>query len=189
MSPMALGIIAFAGVIAAVTGVFSVLLGAGVFHLTSATKFLATLAGKATLCALGAFLLAVSINYASIFFRRRAQLSHFSQDGQWGRIELSPYALRELVSGIMREEIGIDRFKAQLGHLNNGLSIRITTTLSPKDRVTDVGKLIQDTLSSRVAEHTGVEVSEVSVLVNSIQSLVQEPDSKEEEENEHSFIA
>lgn len=177
MSPFALGAAAFAAIIVATAGILSVLLSAGVFKLASATQFLATLTGKSILYAFGSFLLAIGIHYASVFFRGRTQIAHFSQDGQWGKIELSPYALREFVSGIMRNEIGIDHFKAKLGHLDNGLSIKITTTLSPEDKVAEVGQRIQETLSHRVAERTGVEVSKVSVLVNSIQSHSQESDS------------
>jgi hypothetical protein len=185
MNPFALGIVALVAAITACAGILSILLSAEVFQLASAMQYLATFAGKATLYAFGAFLLAISIHYASHFLRGRAQLAHFSQDGQLGRIELSPYALKELVSKIMQEEIGIDRFKAKLGHLGQALSIKITTTLTPEDRVAEIGQQIQDTLSRRVTERTGVEVGKVSVLVNSIQSQEQQFDTDEDEENEH----
>lgn len=185
MSPFALSVVALASIITAAAAVLAFLISAEVVLLQSVWVFLAKPAGKATLYALGALLVAISMHYALLFFRGRARLAHFSQDGQWGKIELSPYALRELVSGIMREEIGIERFKAKLGHLDNGLSIKITTTLSPEDKVAEIGQRIQDTLSARVTERTGVEVNQVSVLVSSIQPQKHESDIEGEAENEH----
>lgn len=186
MSPVLLAAIALLGTVLAGAGICSILFSASVLSLFSAAQFLATLAGKAILYAFGGLLLAVSGHYAALFFRGRAQSARFSQDGEWGRIELSPYALREFVSGIMRDEIGIDRFQVRLNHVEDGLSIEITTTLSPDDRVAEVGRTIQQTLSNRVAERTGVEVRRVEVLVNSIRPHAAQMEAKEEEgENEH----
>ena len=186
MNPVLLAAIALLGIVLAGTGICSILFSAGVLSLHSAAQFLATLAGKAILYAFGGLLLAVSGHYASLFFRGRAQIARFSQEGEWGRIELSPYALREFVSGIMRDEIGIDRFQVRLSHVDDGLSIEITTTLSPTDRVSEVGKTIQETLSRRVVERTGVEVRRVEVLVNSIRQHGAQMEAEEEEgENEH----
>lgn len=190
MSPFLLVTIAFTGIVIAGAGVASILFSADVLSVFSAANFFTTIAGKAVLYALGGLLLAVSAHYASLFFRGRAQIARFSQDGEWGRIELSPYALREFVSGIMRNEIGIDRFQVRLRHIEDGLSIEIATTLSPEDRVSEVGKTIQQTLSNRVAERTGVEVRKVSVLVDSIRPHDDEPGGSEEEaENEHPDIS
>ena len=185
MTPFLLVIVLFLGIVTSGTGVIFVLLGIGTISLASAQQFFDALIGKAVLYALGGILLAVSVYFASLFYRGRAQLARFAQDGEWGKIELSPHALREFVSGIMRDEIGIDRFHVQLRHMGDGLSIRITTTLLPEDQVAEIGQRIQETLSRRVAERTGVEVRQVSVLVNGIHAHEEETHVSEEG-NEHS---
>ena len=84
----------------------------------------------------------------------------------------------------MRDEVGIDRFQVRLRHMDDGLSIGITTTLLPEDGVAEIGQRIQETLSRRVAERTGVEVREVSVLVSNVHVHEEEPHMPEKE-NEH----
>ncbi len=184
MTPFLLGVVAFVGIVAAGMGVISILFSTGTLSLAAAQEFLGTLTGRVILYALGGILLGVGFYFWALFHRGRAHLARFAQDGEWGKIELSPYALRELVSGVMKDEIGIDRFQVHLRHMGDGIAIRITTTLLPEDRVAEIGKRIQETLSKRVAERTGVEVREVSVLVNSIHAHEEEP-SDSEEENEH----
>jgi uncharacterized alkaline shock family protein YloU len=89
--------------------------------------------------------------------------------------------LREFISGILRREIGIDRFRVRLQHMEDGIAIKVRTTLSPEEQVAEVGRRIQETLSQRVVERTGVEVREVSVLVDSISAREEEPQDQEEE--------
>lgn len=180
MTPFLLGVVAFVMLITVGVGVTSILLSVGTFSIATAQQFFETLAGRIILYALGGVFVGVSLYFASLFHRGRIQLARFSQEGELGKIELSPYALREFVSGIMRDEIEIDRFQVHLQHTTDGMSIRITTTLSPEDQVTEIGKRIQETLSQRVVERTGVEVSQVSVLVNSIQPHKEEPVAQEE---------
>lgn len=184
MSPFVLGVAILLGIVTAGAGIISILFSAGTLSLTSAQQFLGTTAGKAILYAFGGVLLAVSVHFASLFHRGHRQLARFTQDGEWGRIEISPHALRELVSEIMRDEVGIDRFQVRLRHMGDGLSIGITTTLLPEDGVAEIGQRIQETLSRRVAERTGVEVREVSVLVSNVHVHEEEPHMPEKE-NEH----
>ena len=185
MSPFLLAVAAFMGIITVGAGIASILFSAGTISVFSAAQFFTTLTGKSILYVFGGLLIAVGLHYAALFYRGRMQMVRFSQEGTWGRIELSPYALRELVSGIMKDEIGIDRFQVQLGHMDEGLSIRITTTLSPEDKVAEIGERIQETLARLVAERTGVDVREVSVLVNSIHPQDSGESPAVEGENEH----
>jgi len=184
MSAFFLGVMVFLGIVTAGTGVISILFSTGTLSLISAQQFFDALIGRAILYALGGVFLGVSCHFAALFYRGRVQRARFTQDGEWGKIELSPHALREFVSGIMRDEVGIDRFQVRLRHMGDGLSIRITTTLLPEDRVAEIGQRIQETLSRRVVERTGVEVRQVAVLVNSIRVHEEEAHAPEEE-NEH----
>ena len=182
MTPFLLGVIAFVMLITVGVGVISILLGVGTFSLVSSQQFFNSLAGQIVLYVLGGVFVGVGLYFAALFHRGRIQLARFAQEGELGKIELSPYALREFVSGIMKDEIGIDRFQVQLQHRSDGMSIRITTALSPEDQVAEIGKLIQETLSRRVFERTGIEVSQVSVLVNSIQAHEKETVIQEEDD-------
>ena len=56
----------------------------------------------------------------------------------------------------------------------------VRTTLSLEEKVGEVGQKIQETLSRRVVEQTGVEVRGVCVLVGSIRPREKEPEVKEE---------
>jgi uncharacterized alkaline shock family protein YloU len=168
MSLFSLLMSAFFGLLTAGMGIVTILIGTDTILLVSAQQFFDTALGKAILFCLGGLLFCVAIYFAFLFYRGRAQASRFSQDGEWGKVELSPYALRELISGIMRDEIGIERFQVRLQHIGDGIAIRISTALSLEEKVAEVGRKIQETLTRHVMERTGVEVREVSVLVNSI---------------------
>jgi len=174
---------ALAALFAAGLGILTVLIGAGFPSLSDVMAFLASPSGAALLLALGSVLIALGFYFAILFLQARRDQARFAQDGAGGRIELSPFALREFVSGILRQEIGIEQFGVRLQHRDEGIAIRIQTTLSPDQQVAEVARRIQETLTRRVAERTGVIVQEVSVLVNSIRSPrpVQEAQSPEKE--------
>ncbi len=163
-------------------GVVAILLGAGVIAFAVPSPFFVSATGIGILFFVGAVLLVIAIHFVLLAYRRQVAAARFSQEGEWGRIELSPYALREFISGILREEVGIDRFRVRLRHQEEGIAIRIQTALSPQEQVAAVGRRIQETLSQRVVERTGVEVQEVSVLVDSIRAREEEPVKREKED-------
>ena len=149
-------------------GVCSILAGTGILSVVAAKRFLESEIGTALFFLFGALLLLVGLHFVLLITRRRSVAARFSQQGEWGKIELSASALKEFVSGILREEIGIDRFRVRLQHLEDGIAILVQTALSLQEKVSEVGREIQETLARRVVERTGVEVREVSVLVGSI---------------------
>jgi uncharacterized alkaline shock family protein YloU len=151
-------------------GILSILSGTSAFSLATILRFFESSGGEALLILFGTLLLAVALYFISEMVRNRAAAARFSQEGEWGRIELSPYALREFISGILRCEIGIERFHVRLQHMEGGIAIAVRTALSPDEKVAEIGRRIQETLAGRVAERTGVEVKRVSVLVGSIRA-------------------
>jgi uncharacterized alkaline shock family protein YloU len=167
---------AFAVLFTAGLGILTVLIGAGFPALADVTRFVGSPSGEALLFALGSVLILLGLYFAVLLSHARAAHRRFAQDGPGGRIELSPFALREFVNGILRQEIGIERFGVRLRHREEGIAIRIQTTLSPDQQVAEVARRIQETLTRRVAERTGVTVQEVSVLVNSIRPREQGTD-------------
>jgi uncharacterized alkaline shock family protein YloU len=157
-------------VLTAGLGVTLILGGAGVLSFASLTDYLTRIPGTIFLILVGALFLLVALYFAIMLLDERAHAVLFSQQGDWGRIELSPHAVREFISNILRTQVGIDRFRIGLKHRGDGVAIAVHTTLSPDQRVTDVGARIQRELVRHVADRTGVDVQEVTVFVRSIRA-------------------
>lgn len=149
-------------------GVTLILGGAGVLSFASLTDYLERVPGTIFLILVGVLLLLVAFHFVLALLDDRARAVLFSQQGEWGRIQLSPHAVREFISDILFTQVGIDRFRIGLKHQGDGVAIAVHTTLSPEQRVTDVGAQIQRELVRHVAERTGVNVQEVTVFVRSI---------------------
>ncbi len=149
-------------------GVGLILSGAGVLSLSSVWGFLDTVAGSILVILVGVALLLVAVHFLIELADERLNAALFHHEGDWGRIDLAPIAIKEFIAGILRNDIGLDRFRILLRHRVNGVGITVRTTLSPDQRVTEVGERIQRELTKYVADRTGVEVSDVSVLVRGI---------------------
>jgi len=146
------------------------LAGAGVLSLSSVWADLDTLTGSILVILVGSILLLVAIHFLIRLADERLDAALFHHDGDWGRIDLSPAAIKEFIAGILRDDIGLERFRIQLRHEAKGVSITVRTTLSPHQRVTDVGGQIQRELAEHVSDRTGVDVRDVTVLVRSIRA-------------------
>jgi len=151
-------------------GVVLVLTGAGVLSEVSMAAALTSTGWMIVLLVLGVGVLLVALHFLLVLADDRLNAVLYSRSGEWGHVEVSPGAVRELISGILRNEIGIDRFRVFLRRHGNGVAIRVRTALTPDQRVTDVGERIQRELTQHVADRTGVEVREVTVFVRSIRA-------------------
>jgi len=151
-------------------GVFMIVGGAGGASFTGLSSFLDTTVGMVVSILIGITLIVAGIHFLIAIADERLNASLFVRESEWGRIEVSPFAVREFISGILRDEIGIERFRIRLHHRGDGVGIAVRMTLSPDQRVTEVSESIQRELMRHVAERTGVEVREVSVFVRSIRS-------------------
>jgi len=165
-------------------GVLFILFGAGTLSFDKAKSFLSSAGGIAVLFLSGACLIILLGYFLLLIYRSRLATARFSQEGEQGKIEISPYAIQEFISGILQEELGITRFRVRLRHKEDGVAIYVHIALTPQERVAEIGSRIQETLTSRVMERTGVEVKEVSVLVGKIRPLEQKPQEKDEEDEE-----
>ena len=151
-------------------GVASILAGAGVLSLSSIWDFLDTVPGSILVILAGSALLLIAVHFLIRLANERLNAALFHHEGEWGRIDLSPIAIKEFIAGILRKDFGLDRFRILLRHQVNGVGITVRTTLSPGQCVTDVGERIQRELTEQVADRTGVDVSDVTVLVRSIRA-------------------
>jgi uncharacterized alkaline shock family protein YloU len=149
-------------------GVGLILSVAGVLSLSSVGSYLGHTAGFVLGVAAGVGLLLVAVHYAVQIADDRLRAALFHHNGPGGRIDVTPAAIREFVTGVLQSSIGLDRFRVLLYHDGDGVRITVRTTLSPDQRVTELGERIQQELARHVADHTGVEVTSVTVLVRGI---------------------
>jgi uncharacterized alkaline shock family protein YloU len=149
-------------------GVTLILGGVGILSFGSLTDYFERIPGTIFLILVGALFLLVAARFVLALLEERANAVLFSQQGEWGRIELSPHAVKEFISDILRTHVGIDGFHIGLKHKGDGVGIVVHTTLSPEQRVTDIGLRIQRELVQHVTDRTGVDVQEVTVLVRNI---------------------
>jgi uncharacterized alkaline shock family protein YloU len=155
-------------IVAGGLGVIGILIGTGTISTSGLASFLDTTAGMVILLALAAALLLIGMHYVVILADRRLNAVVYSRSADLGNIEVTPHAVKELIAGILRDEIGISRFRISLHHAGQGVAIHVRTTLSSDQRVTEVSERIQRQLTHYVTERTGVEVRSVAVQVRSI---------------------
>ncbi|MCK5246104.1 hypothetical protein KAR02_04360 [Candidatus Bipolaricaulota bacterium] len=159
-----------ATILTAGLGIGLILAGSGVLSLSSVWDFFDTVAGSILVILVGVALLLVTVHFLIELADERSSAALFHYEGDLGRIDLAPIAVKEFIAGILQKDIGLDRFRISLRHNVSGVGITVRTTLSPDQRVTEVGERIQRELAKHVADRTGVDVSDVTVLVRSIRS-------------------
>jgi len=151
-------------------GIGLIIAGAGVLSLSSLWDFFDTVAGSILVILAGVALLLVAVHFLIELANERLNAALFHHEGDSGRIDLAPIAIKELIASILRKDIGLERFRISLRHRVDGVGIEVRTTLSPDQHVTEVGERIQRELAKHVADRTGVEVSDVTVFVRNIRA-------------------
>jgi uncharacterized alkaline shock family protein YloU len=166
-------------------GVVTILAGTGVLAIGTVSAAFSDTGWTILLILVGVGVLLVALHFLLVLAEDRLNEVLYSSAGEYGRVEVSPMAVREFISGILRRDIGIDRFRVFLRRQENGVAIRVRTALTPDQRVTDVGERIQRELTRHVADRTGVEVREVTVFVRSIRARENEAAAPEDFGGEH----
>ena len=166
-------------------GVVTILAGTGVLQIGTVSSAFSDSGWTVLLILVGVAVLLVALHFLLILAEDRLNEVLYSRAGEYGRVEVSPTAVREFISGILRKDIGINRFRVFLRRRENGVAIRVRTALTPDQRVTDVGERIQRELARHVADRTGVEVREVTVFVRSIRAREAEAAVAESIGDEH----
>lgn len=161
-------------------GVTFILGGAGMLSFSSITPYLDRVPGTIFLILVGVALLFAGISFLMASAEELFRAGVFARESEGGRIALTSFAVKEYVSGVLRDEIGLDHFRVQLKRCGDGVAITVRITLSPDQRVTEVGGRIQSVLAREVPGRTGVGVSDVSILVRGIRSLGKPRPEREE---------
>ena len=166
-------------------GVTTILTGAGVLSVGSVSAAFSDTGWTIFLILLGVGTLLIAVHFLLVLADDRRNEVLYSRAGEWGRVEVSPTAVREFINGILRKDSGIDRFRVSLRRRDDGVAIRVRTALTPDQRVTDAGERIQRELAQQVADRTGVEVREVTVFVRSIRARDTEVTTEEAIDDAH----
>ncbi len=149
-------------------GLAFVLAGSGVLPGVPVPTVLSDTGWAILLLVLGVGVLLIALHFLLVLADHRVNEVLFSRSGEYGRVEVSPGAVREFIGGILGDDLGLERYRVALRRQGQGVAIRVRTAVSPDQRVTDLGERIQRELTEQVADRTGVEVSEVTVFVRSI---------------------
>ncbi len=166
-------------------GVVTILAGTGVLPIGTVSAAFSDTGWTVLLILVGVGVLLVALHFLLVLAEDRLNEVLYSRAGEYGRVEVSPTAVREFISGILRRDLGVDRFRVFLRRQENGVAIRVRTALTPDQRVTDVGERIQRELTRYVADRTGVEVREVTVFVRSIRARETEAAASQDFGGEH----
>jgi uncharacterized alkaline shock family protein YloU len=161
-------------------GVTFVIAGAGGISFASITPYLDRVPGAIFLILVGAVLILVALRFVIAAADERVRAGVFARDAEGGRVALTGFAVREFISGILQDEIGLERFHVALQHRRGGVAITVRVTLSPSQRVTAISERIQSVLARQVPERTGIDVSDVSILVRGIRPLGRSRIAREE---------
>jgi len=149
-------------------GVTLILAGAGRVSLASVTPYLDRSPGTIFEILVGVVLILIALRFVIATTDERIRWSQFARDAEGGRVALTGYAVREFISGILRNELGLDRFRVSLQHRRGGVAITVRVMLTANQRVTSLSERIQTVLARQVPERTGIDVSDVSILVHGI---------------------
>jgi hypothetical protein len=95
-------------------GVTTILTGADVLSVSSVSVAFGDAGWTILLVLLGVGTLLTALHFLLALAADRRNEVLYSRAGELGRVEVSPTAVREFISGILRKDIGIDRFRVFL---------------------------------------------------------------------------
>lgn len=136
--------------------------------------------GTITVYLLGAFSLTAGLIFLIYLIRVVRDHRKFTHASEYGTVQISPYAVQELASEILRKNFKLSSFRINLSHLSDGMKISVRATVRGD---TDIGKLserVQHLLREKLSNQTGLEIKEVDFYA---QGVKQEAISEGEKED------
>jgi len=161
---------------------FAILVGAAGFD--DLQQLNARLWGTGVIYAFAAALLLVGFYFLILILRAHIQRGRLVREGPGGQIQISPWAIKDLVREILKQEIGLGRFRVGLARVAEGLKIKVSAELGSGQSVVQIGEEIQRLVKERVEERIGVVVAEVEVFTRAIEIARRAERSKEAEQDE-----
>ncbi len=106
---------------------------------------------------------------AAVFVRisvsRAAVRRTLRRPGPKGLILITAETVREMAGALLREELGLHRFRVDVRALGEGLALRVSLYLPPGEEVPALAERLQSLLAQEVSAKTGLEVPEVRMVV------------------------
>lgn len=146
--------------------IFAILVG--LLKFAQLEGFIRKLWGAGLIYAFASIYLLIGLHYIGLILRARAQRGWFVREGPSGQIRISPWAIRDLIGQVLRQEVGLQQFRVSLEHAQEGVKIRVSGGVTSGQEVAEVGERVQRLLKERVEERIGVPVVEVTFLTRSV---------------------
>ncbi|MBS3812329.1 alkaline shock response membrane anchor protein AmaP [Candidatus Bipolaricaulota bacterium] len=114
-----------------------------------------------------------------VLFRRNKS---FVQESEFGDINISSYAVKELVYEILKNELELPSFTTTLTQSTDGIHISIKAKVESKSDIGKLGEEVQNVLRKEIHERTGLTVGRVDFYTRGIQSKPETPEKEHEGE-------
>ena len=87
------------------------------------------------------------------------------RQGPKGMILITADTVREMAGVLLREELGLHKFRVHIQPMGEGLALQVTLRLPPGEEVPALAERLQNLLAQEVSAKTGLEVPEVRMIV------------------------
>jgi len=105
-----------------------------------------------------------------LFFRPREKKEYsYLAPSKWGEVRVTYEALQEIIARSAMAIVGVRHVQASLRQMEDGLEIKVVAHLSPDLVIPETSVALQEQVQKDVEHFTGIRVSEVKVLVRSLE--------------------
>lgn len=145
--------------------------------------FLSGKAGTLLLYGIGAL-----AGFVGLYFFRKLIISYrihrtFVHESELGNIHISHYAVKELTSEILKEDLSLKSFRTKLTQSTDGISIEVNAKVGSKLDIGELGVEVQEILREKIHERTGLEVGRVDFYTRGVEGPKKEKIDREPEES------
>lgn len=85
--------------------------------------------------------------------------------GPKGMILITQDTIREMAGVLLREELGVHKFRVHLRPMGGGLALQVLLRLPPGEELPALAERLQNLLAQEISAKTGLEVPEVRMIV------------------------
>lgn len=110
-------------------------------------------------------LVGAAVVFIRIAFSRLTVQRALRRQGPKGMILITAATVQEMAGLLLREELGLHRFRVQIRPQGEGLALQVTLRLPPGEEVPALAERLQSLLAQEVSAKTGLEVPEVRMVV------------------------
>jgi len=145
--------------------------------------FLSGRAGTLLLYGIGAL-----SGFIGLYFLRKLIVSYrihrtFVHESDFGDIHISHYAVKELTSEILREDLALKSFRTKLTQSTDGISIEVNAKVGSKADIGELGEKVQEVLREKIHERTGLDVGRVDFYTRGVEGPKKEDVNRKPEES------